>query len=439
MADDHEALIKFAHHVEPQRAAVLQADLQHLEGSGIAIALATAFDQFYPSTAWKCEAFRQIARDGWRVPRTRDALMGQLTARLPAAADRAATLTAIRRGAWVERARIALRELLPHTLGGAPLLVTTREISWLAEVLLEVACAEARAHVAERYGTPMTQTGEPSEFFVLGLGKLGGHELNAGSDVDLCFIYDTDDGGSRISLHEHWSRVAQRIVQNIELPTDDGSAWRVDLRLRPEGSHGAISNSILASERYYETWGRLWERAALVRARPVAGDPQTGARFVREVVTPFVYHREVDPSVVNALTELLARSQVELRIDLRRDLKLGTGGIREAEFFVQALQLIWGGRERSLQVPGFFPWHSNDYWVRVWLLNAKRGSCSKPIPCCGPLNIAFSGGAQLRHTVCQHTSQQWTPLHVRWVCRMAPDSSVNWHVLGALWARHMLA
>jgi len=189
---------------------------------------------------------------------------------------------------------------------------------------------------------------------VLGMGKLGGLELNAGSDIDICFVYDTDEGSDNSTLHEHWSRVARRIVQNIELPTDEGRAWRVDLRLRPEGSQGAIANSMAASERYYETWGRLWERSALTRARPVAGDMGLGARFIREVANPFVYRREVDPSIATVLSELLTRARIELRADASRDLKLGVGGIREVEFFVQALQLIWGGRDRSLRVTGTF-------------------------------------------------------------------------------------
>ena len=288
------------------------------------------------------------------MPRTRADYIAQLTARLKDPSDRDGTLSVLRRVAWVEKARIALRELLPHTLGGAPFVVTAREISWLAEALLEIACAEANEHVARRLGSPRTADGSRSEFVALGMGKLGGLELNAGSDIDLCFVYDTDEGSSESTLHEHWSRVARRVVQNMELPTDEGSAWRVDLRLRPEGSRGAVVNSMAASERYYEIWGRLWERSALIRARPVAGDLGLGSRFMREVATPFVYRREVDPQIVAVLAELLARARIELRSDSTGDLKLGLGGIREVEFFVQALQLVWGGRDRSLRVTGTF-------------------------------------------------------------------------------------
>ncbi len=170
---------------------------------------------------------------------------------------------------------------------------------------------------------------------------------------DVIFVYDTDEGAAGdLTLHDFWTRVVRRAVATIEEPTADGLVWRVDLRLRPEGGPGAVVNSIAAAERYYETWGRLWERAALLRARPIATDAAFGALLVRELVTPFVFRREVDPSLATALAELLQRSRVEIGGPPERDLKHGPGGIREAEFFVQSLQLIWGGREPSLRVTG---------------------------------------------------------------------------------------
>lgn len=370
MATARDDLLEFAQQLDPDRARELQRQFGQSVGSGVAVVLGIVFPQFFPGTEWQREGLAQIEVNGWRVPRSRAVLEETCTALLQSRSratekdqesddgqddQHSQTLVAIRRCAWIERARIALRELLPHTLGGATLRVTMYEISWLAEVLLERASLEAREHVARRFGLPRTPAGDGSEFFVLGMGKLGGLELNPGSDIDVCFFYDTDDGGSEVSQHEHWTRVSQRIAHTVELPTDDGSAWRVDLRLRPEGSQGAICNSLVAGERYYETWGRLWERTALIRARPVAGDLRFGTRFMSEVVTPFVYKREVDPSIVHSLTALLIRSRLELHVDAERDLKLGVGGIREAEFFVQALQLIWGGQERSLRVPGILP------------------------------------------------------------------------------------
>ncbi len=343
LSDVRETLLQYSTQLDADRARVLAAEFGQAAGSAVGIALGTPFPPYFPRTQWQRAGLAQIEREGWRVPRTREDFLQQLGLRLGEFGDRQEILSAMRQVVWIELARIAIRELLPHTLGGAPISVTAREISWLAEALLEIACKEARAHAQRRLGVPLAADGTLSEFVVLGMGKLGGLELNAGSDVDLCFLYDTDEANHGSSLHEHWSRVARRIVQNIELPTDEGRVWRVDLRLRPEGSSGAIVNSMVASERYYETWGRLWERSALIRARPVAGDLELGSKFIREVASPFVYRREVDPSIAVALAELLARARVELRADTTRDLKLGNGGIREVEFFVQTLQLIWGG------------------------------------------------------------------------------------------------
>ena len=240
-------------------------------------------------------------------------------------------------------------------LGGASIEVTARELSALAAAAFDAALREAEAVTAERYGPPLRADGTPSTLVMLGVGKLGGRELNAGSDVDVIFVYDTDEGQSRLSLHEHFSRVVQRAVATIGNPSADGLIWRVDLRLRPEGAGGPIVNSVAAAERYYETWGRLWERAALLRARPSAGDLELGKLLAREVLTPFVYRSTVDPTIAGALTELVQRSRRELSHAPERDLKLGPGGIREAEFFVQSLQLVWGGREQALRVPGTLP------------------------------------------------------------------------------------
>ncbi len=170
----------------------------------------------------------------------------------------AALRGALRRFAWTERARIALRELLPIELGGAPVSTTAHELSLLADVTIELALEEASHHVASQSGMPERRGGEPSGLVVFGMGKLGGEELNAGSDVDLIFVYDTDDGAGESNLHDHWTRVVRRLVATLETPSEDGFVWRVDLRLRPEGSSGPLVNSMAATERYYETWGRLW-------------------------------------------------------------------------------------------------------------------------------------------------------------------------------------
>lgn len=349
---DSALLLAQAEHIDPERAKLLNRDLGGRPERAPLVLLGTAFPPLTPRSGHQVDALERLAAEGVGTERRRADLLEDGLSILRRAADPESLRSALRRFVWVERARIALRELLPIGLGGAPVDVTARELSALADVALEVALAEAQAHVAGRFGLPRRANGDPSRLVTLGMGKLGGRELNAGSDVDLIFVYDTDDGESTLSLHDHWSRVVHRAVASIEEPTADGFVWRVDLRLRPEGARGPVVNSLAATERYYETWGRLWERAALLRARPCAGDAALGEQVLREIVTPFVYRYAVDPGIPLALSDLVERARAELSADPERDLKLGPGGIREAEFFVQALQLFWGGQQPVLRVPG---------------------------------------------------------------------------------------
>jgi glutamate-ammonia-ligase adenylyltransferase len=265
-------------------------------------------------------------------------------------ADGARVRRGLRRWTAREKLRIAARELLAHP--GHDVDVTARELADLADVCCEIALAEAQAWAEGRFGTPIASNGASCAFSVVGMGKLGGRELNAGSDIDLMLFYETDDGfvvppspsSGTHTLHEHFTRVAQRFVATLDEATDDGVAWRVDLRLRPEGTRGPLVNALAAAERYYETWGRTWERAALVRARPVAGDPAFGERLLA-ALSPFVWRRAVNPSVVDEMGAMLARSRAEAGLGVDQDLKIGEGGIREVEFFTQSLQLVWGGQE----------------------------------------------------------------------------------------------
>ncbi len=253
----------------------------------------------------------------------------------------------IRRFARREKMRIAVRELRVPEVD-----VTAREISDLAEVCIDLAVREALAWADARFGEPRGAGGERVRYTVLGMGKLGGRELNPGSDVDIVAFYETDDGqAGESSLHEYFARVTQRLSGSLENITEDGSVWRVDLRLRPEGSRGPLVNSLAAAERYYESWGRTWERAALLRARPVGGSTAFGNELLGALGS-FVWQRAVKPQIAQEMTELCEMARAELSPDAARDVKLGVGGIREAEFFVQSLQLIWGGRDPSLRTPG---------------------------------------------------------------------------------------
>ncbi len=354
MAPTLESPVAVAEAIDPARAAAVARELEKGAGRELSVLLATAYPPLMPAHAWQREALDRVAREGWRVQRQRGDIVARLLSAAGDLSDAERVLANLRRAVWAEKARIALREVLPPGLGGAGIDVTAHELSNLADAAFEVALGEAEAYVARRYGEPLRADGGRSSMVVLGMGKLGGLELNAGSDVDVIFVTDSDEGGDGINLHDHWSRVARRAVATLDTPTEDGMVWRVDLRLRPEGSQGPVVNSVAAAERYYEMWGRLWERAALLRARPIAGNLELGELFGRVVITPFVYRREVEPSIATAMAELVQRSRAELCADPARDLKLGPGGIREAEFFVQSLQLIWGGREPSLRVPSMF-------------------------------------------------------------------------------------
>jgi glutamate-ammonia-ligase adenylyltransferase len=333
---------------------------------GVAILLATAYPALAPAIEASPTIAVEIAAEGIHAVRGRDEMAARIRARLPDPSDADAARRELRRAAKRERMRIALREIVPASLGGAEVDVTARELAALGEATIEVALEEAVTALSARFGPPLTEGGGPSRFVVLGMGKLGGEELNPGSDVDLMFFYDSDEGaatapgGASITLHDFWTRAAKRLTASLEEVTQDGFVWRVDLRLRPEGRSGPLVNSLAAAERYYEAFGRLWERAALLRAKPVAGDRGFGDEAL-SVLAPFIWRRRVDPGIAAEMGTLLLRARSELSRargegararDPARDLKLGPGGIREAEFFVQSLMLIWGGREPRVRARG---------------------------------------------------------------------------------------
>ncbi|HEY6077307.1 MAG TPA: bifunctional [glutamate--ammonia ligase]-adenylyl-L-tyrosine phosphorylase/[glutamate--ammonia-ligase] adenylyltransferase [Polyangiaceae bacterium] len=345
-------LQRLAYQLDPERVGPIARDLNGRAGADLGLVLAAAYPALVPQRPALFDAIAGLARDGLTSRRTRLDILRRLSDAVAGSPPGLAWQGALQRAVWHEKVRIALREVLPSKLGGAELPETARELSELADAVVEIAVAEATAHVAGRFGRPTRADGGEAQLCVLGMGKLGGMELNAGSDIDVVFVYDSDEALGDPSPHDFFTRVVRRAVSHVEAQAPDGMIFRVDLRLRPEGSQGALVNSLSAFERYYETWGRLWERAAMLRARPIAGSVALGAAIEREVLQPFVYRREVDPNVALGLTDMVLRSRAELSDHPERDLKLGPGGIREAEFFVQTLQLIWGGKEPSLRVRG---------------------------------------------------------------------------------------
>ena len=257
-------------------------------------------------------------------------------------------MTTIREFKTRELLKITLRDILKK----ADLVDVMLELSNLADVIIEYSLELVRKSLTGIYGTPSDDA-----FTVIALGKLGAGELNFSSDVDLIFVYGTEIGETtgiqtnqgmivnRITNHEYYCKVGEELTRFLSLNTEAGFAYRVDLRLRPEGQRGDIALALRGYEMYYESWGRAWERAMLLRARPVAGDRQLGESFM-QMIRPFVYRKYLDFSSIDEIRKLKIRIDSTFK---KGDIKRGYGGIREIEFFAQALQLIYGGREPLLR------------------------------------------------------------------------------------------
>src|SRR5580698_1325228 len=228
-----------------------------------------------------------------------------------------------------------------------------RELSAFADACLEAAVSFCDAELARELGPPRADNGDPGRFVVMGMGKLGGEELNFSSDVDVCYFYSTDAGAAGdATLHHYYAELSRRVTSAIETATADGMIFRVDLRLRPEGRSGPICNALPAAERYYETFGRTWERQAWLRARPAAGDRALGDQLLA-ALDPFIYPRSVEPRMVEEVRGLRAlfRDPADASGSLGDtgfDVKLGSGGIRDVEMVVQALQLLHAGKRPDL-------------------------------------------------------------------------------------------
>ena len=234
---------------------------------------------------------------------------------------------------------------------------TLADVTALAETCIESALGYHYRWLADRYGLPRDEHGEAVRMVVLGLGKLGGEELNFSSDVDLVFAYDgagKTDGPRVLDNQEFFIRLGRKVVGSLDRIDAGGFVFRTDLRLRPNGESGPLVLSFGAMEFYYQTHGRDWERYALIKARVVAGDRDSGASLL-EMLRPFVYRKYLDFSAFDAIREMKALIVRQLQSSgNRNDIKLGRGGIREIEFLVQNHQLIRGGRETSLQTQSLY-------------------------------------------------------------------------------------
>src|SRR5438132_5447014 len=272
-------------------------------------------------------------------------LQDQLQAEVDAAFEDSAVLRAFRRFRQRQMLRIGTNDIIRDR----PLEEVTRDISRVADMALEVALCTALRTIASRFGEPFTQSGEPARCVILAFGKHGGKELNYSSDIDLMFLFD-EDGATRgkrihsIGNDEFFGRVVGEVVRLLSAHTEEGQAYRVDLRLRPEGKRGPLARSLASTLAYYDTLGRTWERQALIKVRPCAGDIRLGEQFLK-AIEPFVYRKYLSFGEINGIKALKRRIEQQSHRDGTSDteVKTGIGGIRDVEFTIQFLQLLNGG------------------------------------------------------------------------------------------------
>ena len=335
-----------------------------LEGAAAALVSASAQVRDALARVWDASDFvaRSVSTDPTLLPgliahgdleRTLSA--SDFAARAPpapaaGAAAEAEWMGQLRRWRRREFVRVAWRDLASW----ADLAETLADLSAIADAAIIAACEYATRTLAARHGVPRSPGGEAQPLMVVGMGKLGGGELNFSSDVDLIFLFPEHgetDGPRPMANEEFFTRCGQMLVRLLDAPTEDGLVFRVDLRLRPFGASGPLVASFASFEDYLVRHGRDWERYAYVKARAITG-VEHYAQIYASAVRPFVYRRYLDFGVFESLREMksLIEREVERR-ELADDVKLGPGGIREIEFIVQAYQLIRGGRDRRLQTP----------------------------------------------------------------------------------------
>ncbi|WP_305733523.1 bifunctional [glutamate--ammonia ligase]-adenylyl-L-tyrosine phosphorylase/[glutamate--ammonia-ligase] adenylyltransferase [Trichlorobacter ammonificans] len=290
--------------------------------------------------------------------RSRSELLGSLRRDLPEQADMALLMKTLRCFKRFEILRIAARDLN----GLASLEEVTRELSDLASATLQVALETSQSLLVCEHGLPLTTEGRQAAMTVIGMGKLGGRELNFSSDIDIIYFYETDQGetagiddgrGGRkgvVSLHAFFNKLAELTTRAMHQITEDGFVFRVDVGLRPEGKSGDMAVSLRSAEIYYESWGQSWERTAMLKARPVAGSKELGEQLL-QTLSPFVYRKYLDYTLIEDMK--LMKQKIDASLARNREgeqnLKLGRGGIREIEFFIQALQLVYAGKTAKLR------------------------------------------------------------------------------------------
>jgi glutamate-ammonia-ligase adenylyltransferase len=288
-------------------------------------------------------------------------MLDELRRQTEDASDFTALLKALRCFKRAEILRIAGRDLN----GLAPLEEVTAELSSLAAASLQIAHDVCRQLLVREHGIPLmpSEKGpQPADMTVIGMGKLGGNELNFSSDIDIIYFYESDNGETSgitdssgdtkgvISLHAFFNKLGEMISKALSLVTEDGFVFRVDVGLRPEGKSGDMAVSLRSAEIYYESWGQSWERTAMLKARPVAGSLELGEQLLK-TLQPFVYRKYLDYNLIEDMKQMKQKIDASLTRSMEGEtnLKLGRGGIREIEFFIQALQLVYAGKNPHLR------------------------------------------------------------------------------------------
>jgi glutamate-ammonia-ligase adenylyltransferase len=339
----------------------------HPEALPVQVALG-ASSQFLADTLVRSpQIFPWLLDPAVMTSRRREAMHEEIAAACRPFRTPEARSGALRRAKRRELCRIGLRDIL----GDADLVVTTQELSDLADACLAQAWAVVEPPLVEQYGRPRHGAGEATAFAVIALGKHGGEELNYSSDIDLCFVYEAEgqtEGPEVVSNRAFFTRGSERLLAMLTEMTEEGMVYRVDLRLRPEGTGGPLALPLDAYRQYHDVRGAMWERQALIKARPAAGDERLGRAFVALART-IAYRPGLERAAVAEIRAMKYRIDRLLRARGRqeRHVKLGVGGIRDVEFHVQALQLLYGAQD---------PWLQGRNTLRTLHRLAERGYLS---------------------------------------------------------------
>ncbi|MHB0776172.1 bifunctional [glutamate--ammonia ligase]-adenylyl-L-tyrosine phosphorylase/[glutamate--ammonia-ligase] adenylyltransferase [Halomonas sp. WWR20] len=287
---------------------------------------------------------------------SREAMASWLAEGLETASDETQMQACLRRFRRARMVGIIWRDLARSPCDREQMWRTAASVSQLAEVCLDGALSWLEEHLTPRWGTPAPRADDtPQRLVVLGMGKFGAGELNLSSDIDLIFAFaekgQTQGGRKSLDHQEYFTKLGQKLIAALDSVSAEGFVFRVDMRLRPLGEGGPLVGSFAMLSSYYQDQGREWERYAMLKARPVAGDLEAGRELLAEL-KPFVYRKYLDFGAIESLREMKSLINREVkRKGLANNIKLGAGGIREVEFVVQVFQLIRGGRDTELQMP----------------------------------------------------------------------------------------